>query len=91
MDEKTKELREAIKASKELQASAKEECTKLEKDMQEFKDNKEGKTEELKVSSSMFALQQKAYAVDSNKIGRNQQAEDCVAEEECPGENDSEG
>lgn len=49
LEEKIKKLKDAIKTSKEQQASAKAECTKLEQDMKEFKDNKEGKTEELKV------------------------------------------
>lgn len=49
LEEKIKEFKDAIKTSKEQQASAKAECTKLEQDMKEFKDNKEGKTEELKV------------------------------------------
>ena len=35
---------------------AKEECKKLEKDMDEFKNNKEGKIEELKVRVSFFVI-----------------------------------
>ena len=40
-----------MKAAKARQAEAKAECSKLEKDMAEFKDNKEGKINELKVSN----------------------------------------
>jgi len=39
----------SAKTAKEKQEAAKEECEKLERDMAEFKNNKEGKTDELKV------------------------------------------
>lgn len=39
-----------MQAAKARQADAKAECSKLEKDMDEFKNNKEGKITELKVS-----------------------------------------
>lgn len=42
-------LKQAMEGAKDKQKAAKEECEKLEKDMAEFKNNKEGKTDELKV------------------------------------------
>ena len=46
------ELKNTVKNALEKQKTAKDEISKLEKDMKEFKDNKEGKTDELKVSPS---------------------------------------
>ena len=50
------ELKLAVQSALTKQSAAKEECKKLEKDMAEFKNNKEGKIEELKVRPSFAHL-----------------------------------
>jgi len=47
-------LKEAVHTAKDKQKEAQEECKKLERDMDEFKNNKEGKIEELKVRLIFF-------------------------------------
>ena len=43
------DLKQAVQNAKDKQVQAKADCKKLEKDMAEFKNNKEGKIDELKV------------------------------------------
>ena len=50
------DLRVAIEAAKEKQKTAKNDVKKLEKDMDEFKNNKEGKIDELKVRQASTSL-----------------------------------
>lgn len=44
-------LQLSVQAARDKQRVAEEEVKKLERDMEEFKNNKEGKIEELKVNS----------------------------------------
>lgn len=50
------DLKLTLQAAKDKQTAAKDECRKLEKDMDEFKNNKEGKIDELKVRWSNARL-----------------------------------
>jgi hypothetical protein len=43
------DLKAAVQTAKDKQKAASQECKKLERDMDEFKNNKEGKIDELKV------------------------------------------
>jgi structural maintenance of chromosome 2 len=47
------DLRLAVQAAQDKQKAGHDECKKLERDMAEFKDNKEGKIDELKVSTML--------------------------------------
>lgn len=59
------DLESAIQNAQEKQKAAKAECKQLERDMAEFKDNKEGKIDELKanISGQKSALQKHAVIV----------------------------
>ncbi|OAX39410.1 condensin complex subunit SMC2 [Rhizopogon vinicolor AM-OR11-026] len=63
------DLGSAVQAAKDKQTTAKEECQKLEKDMDEFKNNKEGKINELKaeINKQKAALQKQAVVVKTQQ------------------------
>ena len=49
-------LQNAVKAAAEKQKAAEDDVEKLEKDMHEFKNNKEGKITELKVTIFLLLI-----------------------------------
>ncbi|KAG5635609.1 hypothetical protein H0H81_010647, partial [Sphagnurus paluster] len=63
------DLKLAVQAAKDKQKEAKDECKKLERDIAEFKNNKEGKTEELKadIMKQKAALQRHAVIVKTQQ------------------------
>ncbi|KAI0919976.1 hypothetical protein AcV5_001907 [Taiwanofungus camphoratus] len=63
------DLTAAVENAKQKQRDAREECKKLEKDMDEFKNNKEGKIDELKISVSKqkSALQKHSVVVKTQQ------------------------
>lgn len=50
------DLETAVKSAKDKQKASTDECKKLEKDMDEFKNNKDGKIDELKVCEDLCPL-----------------------------------
>ncbi|KAG6919710.1 hypothetical protein DXG01_002656 [Tephrocybe rancida] len=63
------DLKLAVQAAKDKVSAAQVECKKLERDMAEFKNNKEGKTEELKANilKQKAALQRQAVTVKTQQ------------------------
>ncbi|KAH7910428.1 condensin complex subunit SMC2, partial [Hygrophoropsis aurantiaca] len=63
------ELNTAVQTAKDKQKAAQGECTKLEKDMDEFKNDKEGKMNELKanIAKQKAALQKQAVVVKTQQ------------------------
>ncbi|KAJ6544185.1 condensin complex subunit SMC2 [Mycena capillaripes] len=63
------ELKAAIQTAQEKQAAANEDCARLQRDMDEFKNNKDGKIDELKadISKQKGALQKHSVIVKTQQ------------------------
>ncbi|KAF4583816.1 Structural maintenance of chromosomes protein 2 [Pleurotus pulmonarius] len=63
------DLQNALQSANNIQKEGKEECKKLERDMAEFKDNKEGKIDELKadIAKQKSALQKHSVALKTQQ------------------------
>jgi len=83
------DLQLAVQAAKDKQKMAKEECKKLEKDMAEFKNNKEGKTDELKVSFASNVINQRACQTVG--VGGHLQEKGRAPEASCNSKDAAEG
>ncbi|KAJ6583189.1 condensin complex subunit SMC2 [Mycena sp. CBHHK59/15] len=63
------DLKAAVKAAKDKQTAANEDCERLQRDMDEFKNNKDGKIDELKadISKQKAALQKHSVIVKTQQ------------------------
>jgi hypothetical protein len=65
------DLKAAMTSAQTKQRDAREECKKLERDMEEFKTNKDGKIDELKVNFFLFRSNNNLNGVMFRKTAQN--------------------